>query len=396
MKSITPTVGRVVYVNPNGGILLNNYTPPVDDRPLAAIVAAVLGDGSLLNLCVIDASGQPHAMAGIPLIQEGEETPKLLPYAYWMPYQLAQAGIKPIEYGSSQVHPSSALPSTPTGTDNLFIGTKIVKAEPMTRQAYNDYRGWTVPADEDPADDGYLVEYTDGGKPNVQDRAGYVSWTPKEQFDKAYRPYAAPAPAFEVNTDRAQLAALGEHSKGPGHTTYEGKPLPPAPDGEGFGTALEALEAGYCIARKGWNGKGLFVYLVPAASYPAQTGAAKAYFGDDALVPYSPYMALKGADGKISTWAPSGNDALTKDWIIVDPAKLAAEKACAPNADFPPHQQRVLEEKQELDAKAEALNRFFSTGKFNELGLEEKQRMRRQLVAMYEYATVLAERIAAF
>ena len=48
----------------------------------------------------------------------------------------------------------------------LYIGTKQVTATPMTRLAYNKYRGWTVPADENGADAGYLVEYLDGGTPN--------------------------------------------------------------------------------------------------------------------------------------------------------------------------------------------------------------------------------------
>lgn len=43
-----------------------------------------------------------------------------------------------------------------------YIGTKIVKAEPMTRGDYNDYRGWQIPADEDPLDEGYLMEYENG------------------------------------------------------------------------------------------------------------------------------------------------------------------------------------------------------------------------------------------
>lgn len=67
-----------------------------------------------------------------------------------------------------------------------FIGTKIIRGTPMTRQAYNDLRGWTVPADEDPTDEGYLVEYPDGGKPNVEGFEGYVSWSPKAQFEAAY------------------------------------------------------------------------------------------------------------------------------------------------------------------------------------------------------------------
>lgn len=69
-----------------------------------------------------------------------------------------------------------------------YIGSKIVLAQPMTRQEYNDFRGWTMPVDEDGTDRGYLVEYQDGGKPNVPGRAGYVSWSPKEQFDAAYKP----------------------------------------------------------------------------------------------------------------------------------------------------------------------------------------------------------------
>lgn len=67
-----------------------------------------------------------------------------------------------------------------------FIGTKIVLALAMTRLAYNEYRGWELPANEDGNDAGYLVEYTDGGKPNVEGHAGYVSWSPKQQFDGGY------------------------------------------------------------------------------------------------------------------------------------------------------------------------------------------------------------------
>ena len=57
-----------------------------------------------------------------------------------------------------------------------YIGTKLIEAEPMTRGEYNEYRGWTIPADENPADEGYLVRYSDS----------YVSWSPKEVFDKSY------------------------------------------------------------------------------------------------------------------------------------------------------------------------------------------------------------------
>ncbi len=160
----------------------------------------------------------------------------------------------------------------------LYIGTKLIKARAMTRLAYNQLRGWDLPADENGDDEGFLVEYVDGGKPNHPDFAGYISWSPKDVFERAYQPTS----------------------------------------GMDFGLALNAIKAGKRIARSGWNGKGMFVYLVPASAYPAQTGAAKAHFGDDALVPYSAYMAIKNVNDTVSTWVPSVNDCLATDWHIVE------------------------------------------------------------------------------
>lgn len=158
------------------------------------------------------------------------------------------------------------------------IGTKIINAQPMNRVEYNQYRGWELPANENGADEGYLVEYMDGGKGNDSRHAGYISWLPKAQFDDAYRPM----------------------------------------DGMSFGLAIEAMKRGKKVARAGWNGHGQFAYLVPANSYPAQTGAAKAHFGVDAMVPYRAYIALKTAQGDVATWAPSCSDALADDWSIVE------------------------------------------------------------------------------
>lgn len=67
-----------------------------------------------------------------------------------------------------------------------YVGTKVVHAVPMTRQAYNDLRGWELPADENGADEGYLVQYADGGAKNVDGFDGYVSWSPQDVFEKAY------------------------------------------------------------------------------------------------------------------------------------------------------------------------------------------------------------------
>ena len=58
-----------------------------------------------------------------------------------------------------------------------YIGVKLIKAMPMTRGEYNNYRGWIIPKDENPDDDGYLVVYKDN----------YESWSPKGVFEEAYK-----------------------------------------------------------------------------------------------------------------------------------------------------------------------------------------------------------------
>ena len=67
-----------------------------------------------------------------------------------------------------------------------YTGTKIVKAKSMSRAEYNNLRQWALPSDENGDDEGYLVEYTDGGRPNHPDFSGYISWSPKRQFEAAY------------------------------------------------------------------------------------------------------------------------------------------------------------------------------------------------------------------
>lgn len=159
-----------------------------------------------------------------------------------------------------------------------FIGTKIVIAEAMSRAAYNAFRGWQLPADENGADEGYLVEYQDGGKPNVPGRAGYVSWSPKEQFDNAYRPC----------------------------------------DAMTFGLALEALKRGQRVARAGWNGKGMFVFLVPGSTFNVNRPPLLGIYPEGTPITYRPHIDIKGVDGSISTWVPSIGDVMAEDWQIAE------------------------------------------------------------------------------
>lgn len=166
-----------------------------------------------------------------------------------------------------------------------YLGTKIVTAEPMTRQAYNDYRGWALPADENGADEGYLVEYLDGGPANMPDRAGYVSWSPREVFERAYRPVV----------------------------------------GMSFGQALEALKIGEKVARAGWNGKGMWLSLsgslhgrqIAFENFWSKNNADYAYC-NGGLATVLPCITMKTATGEILMgWLASQTDMLADDWEIV-------------------------------------------------------------------------------
>jgi len=89
------------------------------------------------------------------------------------------------------------------------------------------------------------------------------------------------------------------------------------PEFEGtFGGALEVLKNGFKVARKGWNGKGMFLYHVPANSYEPQTDIAKEAFGGY-LVPYGAYIAMKTAQGNVVPWLASQTDMLSEDWEII-------------------------------------------------------------------------------
>lgn len=147
-----------------------------------------------------------------------------------------------------------------------YIGTKMIHACPMTRGEYNEYRGWIIPAGEKSEDEGYLTRYPDG----------YVSWSPKEIFEEAYR----------------------------------------LTDGMNFGLAIEAAKKGERIARKGWNGKDMYVFLAYEPDFV--TDADISAF-DQLEVEVSDMMVMKTAQNTFQPgWLASQADMLADDWYIVE------------------------------------------------------------------------------
>ena len=64
--------------------------------------------------------------------------------------------------------------------------------------------------------------------------------------------------------------------------------------------------------------------------------------------------------------------------------------------ELQPHQQRVVDEKGELDERLTKLIAFFDSSVFNGISANEQGRMKRQAEHMTNYSVVLGERIAAF
>ncbi|OTG81809.1 hypothetical protein B9T31_14895 [Acinetobacter sp. ANC 4558] len=164
-----------------------------------------------------------------------------------------------------------------------FIGNKSVLAVPMTRGEYNEYRDWTIPENEDPAEQGYLVEYVDGGKPNDDRHAGYISWSPKDVFENSYK----------------SSGLLN------------------------FGDAIAALKAGLKVARSGWNGKNQYVV---AQAQTTITDASKIWNQHNKAhaeklggqIDVAPYCTLKTAQDTLAMgWTPSTGDLFAEDWVII-------------------------------------------------------------------------------
>lgn len=86
-----------------------------------------------------------------------------------------------------------------------------------------------------------------------------------------------------------------------------------------FGFALSQLRQGKKLARSGWNGKGMFIYLVGPGRYPPGTAVGEeiASREEDGRVPYGPYIAMKTAQGNVVPWLASQTDVLGEDWEVV-------------------------------------------------------------------------------
>ena len=143
-----------------------------------------------------------------------------------------------------------------------YIGVKKIKATPMTKgdaSVKTGYKNDTCNLGE--STNGYLVEY----------EGGYQSWSPKDVFDKAYRPCSAMT----------------------------------------FGLAIEALTLGKKVARSGWNGKGIFIEL-QKPDENSKMSHPYIFIDTTGLQTDNP-----DAPKSRVPWLASQTDMLSEDWTIL-------------------------------------------------------------------------------
>jgi len=88
-----------------------------------------------------------------------------------------------------------------------------------------------------------------------------------------------------------------------------------------FGEAIQALKDGKKVARAGWNGKGMWIVLMPALYLDAGVVNARTvkHIGEGVDLDSQPYIAMFTANKQWQPgWLASQADILSDDWCIVE------------------------------------------------------------------------------
>jgi hypothetical protein len=86
-----------------------------------------------------------------------------------------------------------------------------------------------------------------------------------------------------------------------------------------FGKALQHLKGavGNKVAREGWNGKGMFLFLVPGSTFAVNRPPLMGIYPEGTEVLYHAHIDMKTAQGDVVPWLASQTDVLAEDWTIV-------------------------------------------------------------------------------
>ena len=84
-----------------------------------------------------------------------------------------------------------------------------------------------------------------------------------------------------------------------------------------FSDALNAIKEGKRVSRSGWNGKGIFLFLVAGSNFKVNREPLLSIMGEGTEVTYRPHIDMKDAEGKIVPWLASQTDLMADDWGVV-------------------------------------------------------------------------------
>ena len=85
-----------------------------------------------------------------------------------------------------------------------------------------------------------------------------------------------------------------------------------------FSEALVDLKQGLKVARCGWNGKGMFLFLVQGSTFKVNRPPLLGIYPEGTEINYHAHIDMKTADNKIVPWLASQTDMLAEDWDIVE------------------------------------------------------------------------------
>ena len=85
-----------------------------------------------------------------------------------------------------------------------------------------------------------------------------------------------------------------------------------------FSTALVLVKEGKRLQRAGWNGKGMFVFLVPGSVFKVNRPPLLGIYPEGTEIKYHAHIDMRTADGVIVPWLASQTDVLAEDWQVVE------------------------------------------------------------------------------
>jgi hypothetical protein len=98
-----------------------------------------------------------------------------------------------------------------------------------------------------------------------------------------------------------------------------------------FSLALDMLRNGHCVARKGWTGGEMFIFMVPGSTFKVNRAPLLGIYPEGTEIQYHPHIDIKMARGPVMPWTPSHADLLSDDWCDMGTAIVALHEQPKPS-----------------------------------------------------------------